>query len=89
MAKNFGYKNSKSVDGSFTVRLNKTVTQKLKDYCAMRGINCTKYVNEAMDKQIETDKRRHLSSLSKEELLSILLNSKEEQLGFNTEGEEK
>jgi len=52
-ARTFGYKKSKSRDGSLTVMIEPEVARKIKRYCALLDINCTHFVNEAMAEKVE------------------------------------
>lgn len=75
--RNYGFKNTTSKDGSFSCHINKTVATKLSHYCDMAKTNKTKLCNEIIAEWLEGAEQKILENMSKEELIKIILNKKE------------
>ena len=83
MAKKFGYKKSESANGTYSVHLNKRVSEKLANYCSLKGVNRTTYLNGALDALLDKELKELMMSLTKEDLVRILLDSKSTQMGIS------
>lgn len=69
------YRNVKSKDGTFSPHINKTTTERLVKYCHAININRTKFVHECINKQLDVLEREYYESLSKDDLITLILNN--------------
>lgn len=72
--KNFKYKETKSKTGKLHVDINQELTKRITTYCKNNNLNRTKFVEECVEKNLSRLEKEYYSSLSKEELIDILLN---------------
>ena len=76
MQREYKYKNTISKTGIYTLHINADLNKKISEYCKMKNLNKAKYLNECISKAIQRDESENLSTLSKEELVQIILNKK-------------
>ena len=76
MQRDYKYKNTISKTGIYTLHINAELNKQISEYCKMKNLNKSKYLNECISKAIQNDEREFLSTLSKEELVQIILNKK-------------
>ena len=76
MQREYKYKNTISKTGIYTLHINADLNKKISEYCKMKNLNKAKYLNECISKAIQRDESEYLSTLSKEELVYIILNKK-------------
>ncbi len=74
--RDYKFKNTVSKDGQYTLHLNADLNRKVSEYCKMKNINKAKYINECISKALEKDESEYLQSLTKEELVSIIMKNK-------------
>ena len=74
--RDYKFKNTVSKDGRYTLHLNADLNRKVSEYCKMNNINKSKYINECISKALEKDESEYLQSLTKEELVSIIMKNK-------------
>ena len=76
MQRDYKYKNTVSKTGIYTLHINAELNKQISEYCKMKNLNKAKYLNECISKAIQSDEGEYLSTLSKEELVQIILNKK-------------
>ena len=76
MQREYKYKNTISKTGIYTLHINAELNKQISEYCKMKNLNKAKYLNECISKAIQNDESEFLSTLSKEELVQIILNKK-------------
>ena len=76
MQRDYKYKNTVSKPGIYTLHINAELNKQISEYCKMKNLNKAKYLNECISKAIQNDENEFLSTLSKEELVQIILNKK-------------
>ena len=76
MQRDYKYKNTVSKTGIYTLHINAELNKQISEYCKMKTLNEEKYLNECISKAIQNDESEFLSTLSKEELVQIILNKK-------------
>ena len=76
MQRDYKYKNTVSKTGIYTLHINVELNKQISEYCKMKNLNKAKYLNECISKAIQSDESEFLSTLSKEELVQIILNKK-------------
>ena len=76
MQREYKYKNTISKTGIYTLHINAELNKQISEYCKMKNLNKAKYLNECISKAIQSDESEFLSTLSKEELVQIILNKK-------------
>ena len=76
MQRDYKYKNTVSKNGIYTLHINAELNKQISEYCKMKNLNKAKYLNECISKSIQNDESEFLSTLSKEELVQIILNKK-------------
>lgn len=76
MQRDYKYKNTVSKTGIYTLHINAELNKQISEYCKMKNLNKSKYLNECISKAIRSDESEFLSTLSKEELVQIILNKK-------------
>ena len=76
MQRDYKYKNTVSKTGIYTLHINAELNKQISEYCKMKNLNKAKYINECISKAIQSDEGEYLSTLSKEELVQIILNKK-------------
>ena len=76
MQRDYKYKNTVSKTGIYTLHINAELNKQISEYCKMKNLNKAKYLNECISKAIQSDESEFLSTLSKEDLLQIILNKK-------------
>ena len=76
MQRDYKYNNTVSKAGIYTLHLNAELNKQISEYCKMKNLNKAKYLNECISKAIQNDESEFLSTLSKEELVQIILNKK-------------
>ena len=76
MQRDYKYKNTVSKTGIYTLHINAELNKQISEYCKMKNLNKAKYLNECISKAIQSDEGEFLSTLSKEELVQIILNKK-------------
>ena len=76
MQRDYKYKNTVSKTGIYTLHINAELNKQISEYCKMKNLNKANYLNECISKAIQSDESEFLSTLSKEELVQILLNKK-------------
>ena len=74
MKRDYKYKNTFSKTGIYTLHINAELNKKISEYCKRKNLNKAKYLNECISKSIQNDESEYLSTLSKEELLQIIMN---------------
>ena len=76
MQRDYKYKNTISKTGIYTLHINAELNKKISEYCKLKNLNKAKYLNECISKAIQNDESEYLSTLSKEQLVQIILNKK-------------
>ena len=76
MQRDYKYKNTVSKTGIYTLHINAELNKQISEYWKMKNLNKAKYLNECISKAIQNDESDFLSTLSKEELVQIILNKK-------------
>ena len=72
------YRDTMTVDGGFSPKIGKEVTARIVRYCKLTNQNKTKFVEDCVRKALDELEKSFLSSLSKEELIQMILNGKEQ-----------
>lgn len=72
-----GFVDSRQKDGGFCPHLEATVTKRIVRYCRLKNINKTKFVTDCINAQLDVLEKEIYESMSKEELIEILLSVKE------------
>ena len=67
------YRNVKSRDGVFSPHISKHTADRLARFCQSKNINKTKFVEECINNQLNTLEREYYESLTKEELIKLIL----------------
>ena len=76
-----GYKNTKSKCGDISIKIKDVeLAEKVRDYCKRLDLKPSDFVSDAVERFLENAYSEYLKTLSKEELISMLL-KKEEQEG--------
>ena len=74
--RDYKFKNTVSKDGQYTLHLNADINKKVSEYCKIKNINKAKYINECISNSLHKDESEYLQTLSKEELVSIIMKAK-------------
>lgn len=72
-----GFVESSQKDGGFCPHLDSVITKRLVRYCRLRNLNKTKFVTDCINAQLDVLEKEIYDSMSKEELIEILLSMKE------------
>lgn len=73
-----GYKNRTNKFGDLSVKIKDTeLAQQVKDHCRRMNIGASDFVSECVKKCMEDAQAIYLQTLSKEELIDMILNKKE------------
>lgn len=67
------YRDVKSRDGGFSPHISKHTAERLTRYCQSINKNRTKFVEECINNQLDTLEQKYYESLTKEELIELLL----------------
>ena len=67
------YRNVKSRDGVFSPHISRHTAERLTRYCQSKNINKTKFVEECINKQLDVLEREYYESLTKDELINLIL----------------
>lgn len=68
----FNYRNSKSKNGSLSLKLSPETAQAVKEYCHLNNLNCTKFVEQIMAEKMQELEQNKYDGLTKEELIEML-----------------
>lgn len=73
-----GYKCRKNNVGYLTAKIyDPEVVQKVRDHCRHLNIGTSEFIEQCVKHQIENERAMYLQTLSKEELVNMILNKKE------------
>ena len=75
------YRDSSSKDGRFSTHLGVSTTQRMKDHCEHEDKNCTQFVEECVIKELDRLDEESYRKLSREELISVILELKANAMG--------
>lgn len=68
-----GYRNTSSKDNGLTAHIGQKTASRLSRYCKIQNINRTKFIEECVNTVLDTKEQEILLSLSKEELVNIII----------------
>ena len=71
-----GCRGTQSKDGTFSPHISKNTTERLARYCSLRNLNKTKFVEQCINRMLDQLEAEYYESLSKEELISLILGHK-------------
>ena len=71
-----GCRGTQSKDGTFSPHIGRATAERLSKYCSLRNINKTRFVEQCINKALDQLETEYYKSLSKEELVSIILGHK-------------
>lgn len=67
------YRDVKSRDGGFSPHISKHTAERIIRFCRTKNIGKTKFVEECINKQLDILEPEYYESLTKEELLKLIL----------------
>ena len=71
------YRDTTQKNGNFSPKLGKQVASRVIRYCKRTNQNKTKFVEDCVSKALDELEKDMLSQLSKEELIQMIMNEKE------------
>lgn len=77
------YIDSSSKDGTITVHLGASTAQRLRAYCKRENKNCTQFVEECVNNELDRREEDLYRKLSREDLISVILELKAMGRGEN------
>lgn len=70
------FRKTESRDGVFSCKFGKKTSERITRYCKLNNLNRTKFCDDHMNNVLDVLEREHLASLSKEELIEMILTGK-------------
>ena len=75
------YRDSSSKDGGFSIHLGASTTQRMKAYCKRENINCSQFIDECINNELDRREEELYRKLSREDLISVILELKANAMG--------
>jgi hypothetical protein len=75
------YTDSSSKNGGFSTHIGVSTTQRMKDHCKRENICCTRFIEECVIKELDRLEEESYRKLSREDLISVILELKANAMG--------
>ena len=81
MRKLRSYIDSSSKNGTFSTHLGASTTQRMKAYCERENKNCSQFIEECVNNELDRREEELYRKLSREDLISVILELKANAMG--------